>query len=440
MDKENRYSGGSDLPRPKKPIAPPQTSQSSTTPAAPAQQNRPAPRPVVQPVQKNQYDDSDRTRVMQRPTDRSDTQPIAPPPVQLPQKPQGTPPPVRQTAPRKSAPKNKQPAGTPKQKKSHRVKKKKSRLLRVFISLLTTVAILFGIYSFISLRCINSLTKAEPGARTASVSGCLDESYVRNILLIGSDSRDGTRGRSDTMILLSLNSKTDTLTLVSFLRDTYVTLADGHGENRLNAAYSLGGPELLMDTIQNNYKIRIDDYIEVNFLSFASIVDAVGGVEITITDAEAEAINNILRDEVNALAGDPVTADFLPKGGTYQLNGKQALSYSRIRKVGNADFERTERQREVITGIVTSLKDSGADGIRSLTDEALPNLITNMSTFSLYTLSLRAPFLLGYDIEQMQVPADGTWKGETIHGASVLTVDLDENRRLLEDTLYADEP
>lgn len=438
MEKDNRHSGGSDLPRPKKPISPPQTPKSVTPP--PVVRNMPTPRPAVPPVQEEPYDNSDRTRVMRRPTDKSDTQPIPPPPVQMPKKQQETKRPVRQTAPQKSAPKTQQASVNPTPKKPKRVKKKKSRLLRVFISLLTAAAVLFGVYSFISLRCIGSLTKAEPGERTASDVGCLDESYVRNILLIGSDSRDGTRGRSDTMILLSINSNTDTLMLVSFLRDTYVTLADGRGENRLNAAYSLGGPELLMDTIQNNYKIRIDDYIEVNFLSFASIVDAVGGVEITVTDAEAEAINNILRDEVNALAGDPVTADFLPKGGTYILNGKQALSYSRIRKVGNADFERTERQRAVITGIVTSLKDSGVGGIRSLTDEALPNLITNMSTLSLYTLSLRAPFLLGYDIKQMQVPADGTWKGETIHSASVLTVDLEANRRLLEEALYADEP
>lgn len=430
------------MPRPKKPIPPPRelNTKHNITPAP--QSVHP---PKAAPVQRQndaKMDDAESTRVMTRPNDISDTRPI--PPVNTPIR--RTPAAKPQTAqnpasihPTPAKPVNKPARPAAAKKKATKKRKKKSPLLKVFISLLTAAALLFGLYSFVALRCIKNLQKVETEERSTAVAGCLSESYVRNILLIGSDSRDGTRGRSDTMMLVSLNSKTNRITLVSFLRDSYLTIAGGHGKNRLNAAYSFGGPELLMDTIQNNYKIRIDDYVEVNFLSFAAIIDAVGGVEVTITDAEAEAISNILRDEVNSLAGDPVTDDWLSKGGTYRLNGKQALSYSRIRKVGNADFERTERQRAVITGMITSLKESGFDGVQALASEALPNLITNMSTASLYGLSLRAPFLLGYEMEQLQIPADGTWKGETIGGASVLTVNLEENQKLLEEKLYATE-
>ena len=118
-----------------------------------------------------------------------------------------------------------------------------------------------------------------------------------------------------------------------------------------------GGPELLMDTIEDNFYIEIDDYVTVNFISFANIVDAVGGVEIEVNDSEADAINALLDSKEGvSMFGQPDENDYLNGGGTYKLNGKQALCYSRLRKVGNADFERTERQRKVLSGILKMLR------------------------------------------------------------------------------------
>ncbi|MBQ8296962.1 MAG: LCP family protein, partial [Ruminococcus sp.] len=353
--------------------------------------------------------------------------------------PQNSPPqqrraPQQQTA-GKAAPSQKQSA--PKRKKKRRNPVVKI-FLRIFFSLFIIFLIIFGIYSCTAVSLINKLNYTESGSRNHA-AGALSADHVTNILLIGTDGRDvSDRGRSDTMILLSVNKENDKIVLTSFMRDSYVNIP-GHGQDKLNHSYSYGGPDLLMDTIEQNFRIRIDDYVMVNFNSFASIVDAVDGIEIEVSDAEAQEINTILMAEVNELMGDPVDSDLLSGGGKIKLNGKQALAYARIRYVGNADFERTERQREVITEVAGKLKSFSFSMIGDIADKAIPQVSTNMTTGELYWLSLRLPFLLGYDIEQVQIPAEGTYSSATTSsGGSALAFDSEENYRVLEEQIYGE--
>ncbi len=342
-----------------------------------------------------------------------------------------------QTAPaKKRRPKSAPPPShAPKKAKKHR-KKRRSCLGRFFASLLVFMLGIFIIYSGIALLLISRLDHVQSEPRTVT-SGTLAEDYVTSILLIGTDARDASseNGRSDSMILLSVNSRTRRIYLTSFMRDAYVQIP-GHGSGKLNAAYSYGGASLLMDTLEQNYNVSIDDYVTVSFSGFAGIIDAVGGVEVTLSDAEAKAVNDILISEVNELLGKDREDGLLRGGGTLVLDGKQALSYARIRYVGNADFERTSRQREVMTAIFSKLKTSAVTAVPKLISSALPRMATNMPAPEMYLLSLRLPFLLGYDIEQQQIPADGTWSGESVGGASVLVVDFTENIEILEDTVY----
>lgn len=333
---------------------------------------------------------------------------------------------IQKNPPKKSAPKKSK-------KKSHGG----GILKRLIRKILILAMILFGIYSAIALLLISKLEKLPRASRTVT-SGTLDAGYVQNILLIGTDARDITteRGRSDTVLLLSLNSMTEKMYLTSFMRDAYVEIP-GYGTNKLNAAYSYGGAELLMDTLEQNYQISVDDYLCVSFMGFAGIIDAFGGVEIDVSDAEAKAVNEILQSEVNALAGDDIMADFLEKGGKCLLNGKQALSYARIRYVGNADFERTSRQREVMTQIFQNVKTKAVTAVPELVSSALPHVGANMSTMDLYFLSLKAPLAVSYEIEQLQIPADGTYTPANIEGQSVLQVDCSANTQILKDTIYA---
>lgn len=327
----------------------------------------------------------------------------------------------------------------PKPRKKKKKKRSAGCLGRIIRSLIIISLVIFIIYSLISLICIKQIDYVE-SAPITHYSNALSDSKVKNILIIGTDTRDSSeeRGRSDSMILLSLNSRTNKMYLTSIMRDSYVDI-DGYGWDKLTHAYSYGGAELLMDTIERNFSVRIDDYIAINFNAFAAIVDAVDGIEVEISDDEAQEINNILQSEVNELMGDDVNSDLLEKGGKLILNGKQALSYSRIRYVGNSDFERTQRQRDVMEKIIGKLKSFNPSSIGGILKSALPQLSTNMTTGELYILSLRLPFLFSYDLEQQRIPAEDTYYNTyTDDGGDALGIDFDANLDIIKDTIFGE--
>jgi LCP family protein required for cell wall assembly len=273
-------------------------------------------------------------------------------------------------------------------------------------------------------------------------SDALSRSYVKNVLLIGTDGRtEDEAARSDTMIIASINSRTDEISLISLMRDCYVVIP-GYGENKLNAAYSFGGAELLMDTIEYNFGIAVEDYVSVNFVSFANVVDSVGGIDIEISDAEAQEINTIMQAEVNSIMGDDILDDLLDGGGELHLNGKQALSYARIRYIGNADFERTERQRRVIELVMDKVKSFNPTILPNVASSVLPGVETNMSTAELYWLSLKVPFIIGYDRQQLRIPAEETYSNMAVNidgfESSVLSVDFNANYNIIYENAYSE--
>lgn len=331
-------------------------------------------------------------------------------------------------------------SGNPQQKKKKR--RKKSPLGKFFGRFIRTLLIIFlvifGMYSCTSISLINKMDYVATGSRNRR-NDALSRSYVKNVLLIGTDGRtENEAARSDTMIIASINSRTDEITLISLMRDCYVEIPD-YGWNKLNAAYSFGGAELLMDTIEYNFGIAVEDYVSVNFVSFANVVDSVGGIDIEISDAEAQEINTIMQAEVNSIMGDDVLDDLLDGGGELHLNGKQALSYARIRYIGNADFERTERQRRVIELVMDKVKSFDPTILPNVSSSVLPGVETNMSTAELYWLSLKAPFIVGYERQQLQVPAEGTYYGQIMDCGDSLIVDFNANYNLIYDTAYKDQ-
>ena len=324
----------------------------------------------------------------------------------------------------------------PQKKKKRRHKSITGRIIgRIFKILLILFLLIFGIYSCTSISLIRKMNYEDTSGMVHYASGAGHE-HVRSFLVIGTDGRTADdRGRSDSMILVSINSKTNQLIMTSFMRDCYVDIPD-NGWNKLNAAYSFGGPELLIQTIENNFDVRIDDYVTIDFASFVSVVDSVGGIDIDVSNEEAEEINVILMAEVNELMGDDRMADLLNGGGKLHLNGKQALAYSRIRHVGNSDFERTERQRRVMSLIIAKVKTFNPSIFKNLASDVLPDVSTNMSTSKAYLLSLRLPFAARYKIKQIQIPAEGTYYGQDVDVGNVLNVELDTNSRIIESEVF----
>lgn len=267
----------------------------------------------------------------------------------------------------------------------------------------------------------------------------MKEEGVTNILLIGNDSRaGGGGGRSDAMILVSISNQTKTIYLTSLLRDMYVEIP-GHESNRLNAAYSFGGPELLLKTIKQNLGIEVNRYVQVNFQAFANLIDAVGGVELELTNEEVQLVNAYL-NEYNMLENRPINTDYLPTdaSGLLHLNGPQALAYSRNRYIGS-DFGRTERQRKILEAVFRQLPSSVLTNLDDLIEGILPNLTTNISKNECYALSLDAPKLLTYELVQASIPIAGSYQSVTIRKMSVLQVDFEKNREFIRTRIYGEE-
>lgn len=272
----------------------------------------------------------------------------------------------------------------------------------------------------------------------AEGAGALRQGGVTNILLIGNDSREnGEDGRSDAMILISISSKTKTVQMISLLRDMYVEIP-GHDGNRLNAAYAYGGPQLLMETVEENFGIPVSRYVQVNFEAFANLVDAVGGVDLELTAEEVEYVNGYLV-EYNQLTGRPEGTDYLDtsQSGLIHLNGPQALAYTRNRYIGT-DFGRTERQRKVLSAVIDGLPGALLTNPKEVLDGLLSNLTTNLTQGEFLRLTLDAGKLFAYDLQQGSVPVEGSYQNATIRGMAVLEVDFGRNIEYLRRRIYGE--
>lgn len=267
----------------------------------------------------------------------------------------------------------------------------------------------------------------------------LKENGVISVLLIGSDSRTaGDEGRSDAMILLTISRKTKTIRMTSLLRDMYVEIP-GHEGNRLNAAYAYGGAQLLLETVNQNFDLHVNRYAVVNFSAFANLVDAVGGVDLELTNEEVVWVNAYL-NEYNELRGMPMETDYLDASlsGNIHLNGAQALAYCRNRYIGT-DFGRTQRQRNVLEQVLKKLPLAALTNPVGLVDGLFPNLTTNLTKGECMQLSLAAGSLLTYELVQDGIPLEGTYSNATIREMAVLQVDFEQNKAYLRKEIYGEE-
>lgn len=249
----------------------------------------------------------------------------------------------------------------------------------------------------------------------------IDEAHIVNILLIGQDRRPGEgRQRSDAMILCTLNTDRKILTMTSFLRDLYVQIP-GYQDNRLNVPYALGGMPLLKETLRRNFGISVDGCVEVDFSQFEKIVDLMGGVDISLTAAEAA---HLYRYNGFAL-----------KEGMNHLNGQQALAYSRIRYIGT-DFGRTNRQRTVLAALLEQCKGLSIQQMHNLLEGVLQLISTDMSNGQIMELAITGfPMLSGLQVKTQCIPAEGTYQFASIRGMSVIVANMEANRRILAESI-----
>ncbi len=258
-----------------------------------------------------------------------------------------------------------------------------------------------------------------------------------NILCLGTDERsEGTRGRTDTIMMVTINTKNKTITMTSFLRDSYVKYSGTSSSGKLNAAYVYGGVSGLQNTLYDYFQIDFDNYAQVNFNSFEKVIDALGGIDIDLTDKE---IANLVKHSGYDGKKVFVPEDHLIAGTerTYHLNGQYALRLCRDRYAndagqGDGDFGRTERQRRVLTKVIEKAQKMSVGQLMDLIPVVLPMITTDLTVADCANLlaSVGTTYTQ-YKIQSYRVPDKGTYSYERINGSSVLAVDFVTNKNRL---------
>lgn len=262
----------------------------------------------------------------------------------------------------------------------------------------------------------------------------LSDDDIKNILIIGQDRREGENGRtrSDTMIICSINTKTNKIYLTSLMRDMYVPIP-GYGANRINAAYVFGGMDLLDSVIEQDFGVKIDGNVEVDFDGFLTAISELAPLDIELTQEEAEYMMTHPLDGT-IKEGD---APWDLHEGTNSLQPGELLEYARMRYVGNSDWDRTERQRKLMKVAFAKLKTCDIFTMLKFAKEVVPTLTTDLTNSEIlgYIYSVYSKNMEVND-ETLRVPIDGGYKGQSIGGMSVLVPDFDANAEAIQNYIY----
>ncbi len=266
---------------------------------------------------------------------------------------------------------------------------------------------------------------------------------VMNILLIGVDNDKlatmNMLGNADGEVILSINRKTKEIVMTSIMRDLYVSIPNAFN-TKITLAYHHGGTATLIDTVEANLGVKIDNYILVNYINVTDIVDAMGGVDMELSETEIYYMRKKIDNICHLLNLNP--ADYYlheNQAGMNHLNGVQTAAYLRVRSAEingvTNDYGRTERARKVLSLLIEKASGMKLTELDAAADTILPCITTDLSQSQLLDLVVKAPQYLKYRVVSQRIPVDGTFYGANFYG-SVLVMDPEANRQFLQRSIY----
>lgn len=304
--------------------------------------------------------------------------------------------------------------------------KKRSKISLVILGVTLSILLIIvgGVYWYGS-HLFNKIEKVEIDTNDVGIKEEVQEKLseysdsVINIALFGIDAQDGEAGRSDSIIIATIDTTHKKLKLTSIMRDSYVTIAD-RGQDKINHAYAFGGAQLAIKTLNENFDLNIEDFVAVNFTTMPKIINKLGGVTIDITS-----------EEVSHIPG-------IDSAGTYTLTGEQALAYSRIRYASGGDYVRTDRQRNVLNKVFEKILATNITQYPSLLSEILPMVKTSLDYSEILDLGNEVLKMGVTNLEQERFPRDEYCEGKMISGIYYLTFDKEQTVQQLHDYIFDD--
>ena len=322
------------------------------------------------------------------------------------------------------------------------MKKKKRVWPKVVLGLIVVVLAIVGALVWKFNSTVNKVKTVDIDRDNLNINEEQLDKYeyskdIVNIALLGVDSEEGQAGRSDSIMILTVDTIHNKIKLTSIMRDSYVNI-DGYGMDKINHAYAFGKEQLAIQTINENFGLNVKDYALVNFTSLPEIVDALNGVDLEIKEDELEYLNGYI-DSINALEG--TSSAHITTAGTHHLDGVQTLAYARIRYTDGGDYVRTERHRTVLTALFKQILDKPATEYLGVLDKLLPYVQTSMNSSSIISLATNTLTAMSSPtIQQERLPLDGYSEGVMIDGIYYLSFDIDYTKEKFMDYIFNDIP
>ena len=284
------------------------------------------------------------------------------------------------------------------------------RVAFILIGLIVTICLSGFGYVYFKL---NKMYVKDEAVKNTEEQGTMVEG-ITNILLVGTDGEYIEKwNRSDSMMVVTIDSKNKDIRISSIARDTYVDIP-GYSTEKLTHAYAYEGIDLLKEVFKVNFNLDIDKYIAVNFVSFMDIMDELGGVEVNVEEKDIKEINKY----IDACYGyyknkDEKDKEYITKSGVQRLNGYQALAFSRIRYTDSA-FARDNRHREVAESVYKEFAQKGVENYKKCAEIILNNTKTNISPIEMMNLAYTVLKINDKDIDQFQFPLEEYRNGHII--------------------------
>ena len=310
-------------------------------------------------------------------------------------------------------------------------KKRWSAKRKIIISTIAVFALIIGILAYGYLYIKSKIYSEISIPNNIEDTEYKEVEGITNVLLIGTDGRTlDEAARADSIIIATLDNNNKNIRLTSLFRDTLVNIP-GHGEAKLNAAMAYGGVELLIETIKNTYGINLDKYIIINFWGFEAIIDQIGGLEFNVED--------YMLNELNKYIGESTGGNDCPvtEAGEQLLNGKQALSYARIRKGVGDEFARTDRQREVLVKVTEKLKETKPSKYLGIMNSMLDYIKTNIDPIQALNMAYTIYKFPNLEIKQLQIPIPELTDGRLFKNLGwVFLMDTEQNTKYLKEFVF----